>query len=166
MRHSSIPRRDFLKAGAFGVAAGGLSTRAALSLAAEAFDGHPLAPQPTHHPARAKSLIFIFLTGGFSHLDTFDPKPALKTHENKSVSAVHLRGTSELPLMPSPFTFAQHGESGIWISELFPELAKVADELCVIRTLHTNIVDHFQCVLAMHTCSATVPWPSIGAWRS
>ncbi len=166
MRHSSIPRRDFLKAGAFGVAAGGLSTRAALSLAAEAFDGHPLAPQPTHHPARAKSLIFIFLTGGFSHLDTFDPKPALKTHENKSVSAVHLRGTSELPLMPSPFTFAQHGESGIWISELFPELAKVADELCVIRTLHTNIVEHFQGVLAMHTGSATVPLPSIGAWLS
>ena len=166
MRHSSIPRRDFLKAGAFGVAAGGLSTRAALSLAAEAFDGHPLAPQPTHYPARAKSLIFIFLTGGFSHLDTFDPKPALKTHENKSVSAVHLRGTSELPLMPSPFTFAQHGESGIWISELFPELAKVADELCVIRTLHTNIVEHFQGVLAMHTGSATVPLPSIGAWLS
>lgn len=163
MRHSNIPRREFLKAG---LAGAGISAHAALSLAADIYDGHPLAPQPTHHPARAKNLIFIFLTGGFSHLDTFDPKPALKTHEGQSVSAVHLRGTSKLPLMPSPFTFAQHGESGLWISELFPQLATVADDLCVIRSLHTNIVEHFQGVLAMHTGSATVPLPSIGAWLS
>ncbi len=142
---------------------------AALSIAADTFGGHfspQLAPKAAHHPPRAKNLIFIFLTGGFSHLDTFDPKPSLKTHENKSVSAVHLRGTSELPLMPSPFKFGQHGESGLWISELFPELATVADELCVIRSLHTNIVEHFQGVLAMHTGSATIPLPSIGAWLS
>ena len=162
----NIPRREFLKAGALGIAGGSLATRGALAMAAEAFQGHPLAPKAAHHRPQAKNLIFIFLTGGFSHIDTFDPKPALKTHENKSVSAVHLRGTSQLPLMPSPFKFQQHGRSGLWVSELFPELATVADELCVIRSLHTNIVEHFQGVLAMHTGSATVPLPSIGAWLS
>jgi len=166
MANFQLPRREFLRQGALGLAAGGAGGYAALCRAADVFSGHPLAPQPTHHPAKAKNLIFIFLTGGFSHLDTFDPKPALKTHENKSVSAVHLRGVSTQPLMPSPFKFAQHGESGLWISELFPELATVADELCVIRTLHTNIVEHFQGVLAMHTGSATVPLPSIGSWLS
>ena len=68
--------------------------------------------------------------------------------------------------MGSPFRFTQHGESGLPISELFPYLGSVADELCVIRSLHTDIIEHFQSVLAMHTGSATVPLPSIGAWLS
>ncbi len=166
MNRPHIDRRSFLKAGALGFAGGSWATRASLSLAADVFQGHPLAPKAAHHRPRAKNLIFIFLTGGFSHLDTFDPKPALKTHENKSVAAVGLRGTSQQPLMPSPFQFQQHGQSGLWISELFPELSTAADDLCVIRSLHTNIVEHFQGVLAMHTGSATVPLPSIGAWLS
>jgi hypothetical protein len=128
--------------------------------------GNPLAPRRSNHPARAKQLIFVFLTGGFSHVDTFDPKPQLAADEWKSVSAVHLRGTDTLPLMGSPFRFTQHGESGLPISELFPYLGGVADELCVIRSLHTDIIEHFQSVLAMHTGSATVPLPSIGAWLS
>src|SRR6478735_2179834 len=68
--------------------------------------------------------------------------------------------------LASPFAFRQCGQSGLWISDLFPGLATVADELCVIRTLHTDIVEHFQAVLAMHTGSATVPLPSLGAWLS
>ena len=68
--------------------------------------------------------------------------------------------------MGSPFQFRQCGESGLWISELFPHLGALADDLCVIRSLHTDIVEHFQAVLAMHTGSATVPLPSLGAWLS
>src|SRR5207249_1841042 len=105
-------------------------------------------------------------TGGMSHVDTFDHKPRLQRDNGKTVPSVDLRGTGRLPLLGSPFRFRPHGRSGLVISELFPHLATVADELCVIRTLCTDIVEHFQAVLAMHTGSATVPMPSLGAWLS
>lgn len=157
-------RRDFLKCSAAGLTAGLLNER--LCLAARLAGGHPLAPRPTHHPAKAKQLIFVFLTGGFSHVDTFDPKPQLTADHRKTVTAESLRDVTTQPLLASPFTFARYGESGMAISELFPHLGGVADELCVIRTLHTDILEHFQSVLAMHTGSATVPMPSLGSWVS
>ncbi len=162
----SIGRRVFLQCAAAGVASGSWALRQACTLAAEVHNGHPLAPRASHFTPRAKHLVVIFLTGGFSHVDTFDPKPKLKTDQGKIVSAEHLRGISQLPLLGSPFEFQQHGESGLWISDLFPHLATVADDLCVFRSLYTNIVEHFQAVLAMHTGSATVPLPSIGSWLS
>jgi len=137
-----------------------------LAWAARQNGGHPLAPQPTHHPARAKHLIFAFLTGGFSHVDTFDHKPKLQSDHGKTISAESLRDVTTQPLRGSPFKFARYGQGGLAISELFPHLASVADELCVIRTLQTDILEHFQSVLAMHTGSATVPMPSLGSWLS
>ncbi|MBX3437697.1 MAG: DUF1501 domain-containing protein, partial [Planctomycetaceae bacterium] len=157
-------RREFLKCSAAGLTAGLINER--LCVAARVGGGHPLAPQPSHHPAKAKQLIFVFLTGGFSHVDTFDPKPQLTADHRKTVSAEDLRSVTTQPLLGSPFRFTPHGESGIAISELFPHLGTVADELCVIRTLHTDILEHFQSVLAMHTGSATVPMPSLGSWLS
>ena len=123
---------------------------------------------PTHHEAKAKNLLIIFLTGGFSHVDTFDYKPALARYHGKSVPSFGLRPdeTHDRPLLGSPFRFRACGESGLMISELFPNLGTMADDLCVIRSLHTDIVEHFQAVLAMHTGSATVPMPSLGAWLS
>jgi hypothetical protein len=159
-------RRDFLKCSAAGLAAGGLGLYRSLALAAEAHDAGPLAPKSTHFPARAKHLLFVFLTGGFSHIDTFDYKPKLRADHGKIVPSVDLRGTNKQPLLASPFAFKPCGRSGLMISELFPHLGTVADELCVIRTLHTDIVEHFQAVLAMHTGSATVPLPSLGSWLS
>jgi hypothetical protein len=138
----------------------------ALSVAAANYGGNPLAPRPAHFRPKAKNLIFVFLTGGFSHVDTFDPKPRLEADHGKIVPAVHLRGVDKLALMRSPFKFCRCGESGLEISDLFPHLHTVADDLCVIRSLHTDIVEHFQAVLAMHTGSSTVPMPSIGAWLS
>jgi hypothetical protein len=137
-------------------------------LAAALNDGHPLAPQTTHFPPKAKHLIFVFLTGGFSHLDTFDPKPRLRAEHGKPIPAFGLRPdeTKSLPILGSPFAFERSGRSGLMISDLFPHLRTVADELCVIRTLHTDIVEHFQATLAMHTGSATIPLPSIGSWLS
>ena len=110
----------------------------------------------------------IFLTGGFSHVDTFDYKPALNQYHGKPVPSFGLRSdeTGNRPLLGSPFRFRQCGQSGLWVSELFPNLGVLADDLCVIRSLHTDIVEHFQAVLAMHTGSATVPLPSLGAWLS
>ena len=139
-----------------------------LSLAAAMNDGHPLAPKPSHFPPKAKQLVFIFLTGGFSHLDTFDPKPKLQAGHGKPIPAFGLRPdeSKPLPLLGSPFKFSACGQSGLRISELFPNVQTVADDLCVIRTLHTDIVEHFQATLAMHTGSSTIPLPSIGSWLS
>jgi hypothetical protein len=157
-------RRDFLKC----CAAGSLGLYPALALAAELGNGQPLAPAPAHFPAKAKNLIFVFLTGGVSHVDTFDPKPRLQKDHGKKVFERELRDTTAKPffLIGSPFTFTRQGRSGLSISELFPQLGKLADDLCVIRTLHTDILEHFQATLAMHTGSATVPMPSLGSWLS
>jgi hypothetical protein len=157
-------RREFLKC----CVAGGLGLYPALSLAAQVNEGYPLAPRPSHLAPKAKHLIVIFLTGGFSHVDTFDPKPKLRADHGKKVLDRELRDSSDKAfyLIGSPFEFSRHGQSGLWISELFPYLGAVADELCVIRSLHTDILEHFQATLAMHTGSATVPMPSLGSWLS
>lgn len=166
MRQSSHlwRRRTFLKQAAAGLSGIALARR--LGLAADMAQAGLLAPREPHFEPKARQLIFIFLTGGVSQVDTFDPKPQLAKAAGKKVSAVHLRGVDHLPLMGSPFRFSRYGQSGLAISELFPHLGTVADELCVIRSLHTDIVEHFQATLAMHTGSATVPLPSIGAWLS
>ncbi len=166
MREEIIRRREFLQRSAAGMAMGGPALYASLAIAAERNEAKVLAPQRTHFEPKAKQLIVIFLTGGMSHVDTFDEKPRLRTDHGKAIPSFDLRGTSSQPLLGSPFQFKSHGESGLRISELFPELGKVADDLCVIRTLHTDIVEHFQAVLAMHTGSATVPMPSMGSWLS
>ena len=156
-----MKRREFLTR-----STAGLALYPALALAAEDNEGGPLAPGRAHFRPKAKQLVVIFLTGGFSHVDTFDEKPKLRADHGKSVPSVDLRGGGKSPLLGSPFTFTPRGRSGLMISELFPNLGKVADDLCVIRTLHTDIVEHFQAVLAMHTGSATVPMPSLGSWIS
>lgn len=155
-----------LTAGACSLAAPAVALRERLVAAAELGEAHPLAPRATHFPPTAQRLLVVFLTGGFSHLDTFDPKPRLTADHGKLVRADSLRDVTDQPLLASPFRFQQHGQSGLWISELFPHLARHADDLCVIRSLHTDIVEHFQATLAMHTGSATVPLPSLGAWVS
>jgi hypothetical protein len=162
-----IGRRGFLGASAAaGLAGPGI--HGALAWAAESHGGGLLGPRRTHHEPKATNLLVIFLTGGFSHVDTFDHKPALARHHGRSVPSFGLRAdeTHDRPLMASPFDFRPCGESGLMISELFPHLGDLADGLCVIRSLHTDIVEHFQAVLAMHTGSATVPMPSVGAWLS
>jgi hypothetical protein len=168
MVNPPIQRREFLRCSAGCLAAGSLGLWPRLSVAATLGDAAVLAPRPSHHPARAKQLLLVFLTGGVSHLDTFDPKPRLRELHGKPIPAFGLRPdeAKPLPCLGSPFEFARAGKSGLWISDLFPNLRSVADELCVIRTLHTDIVEHFQATLAMHTGSATIPLPGIGSWLS
>lgn len=157
-------RRSFLR-GCLPVL-GGTALAHRLAQAAVLGDGRLLAPTALHHAPRAKQLVLVFLTGGFSHLDTFDPKPALNRMHGQPIPAFGLRADEArpLPLLGSKYAFAPGGDSGLLISDLFPNLRRLADELCVIRSLHTDIVEHFQATLAMHTGSATVPLPSIGAW--
>jgi hypothetical protein len=158
----TLGRRGFLGC----CAAAGLGLYPALARAAERHGGGPLAPRPGHFAPRAKNLIIVFLSGGVSHVDTFDPKPRLQTDHGKKVLGRDLRDAADRPyyLIRSPFTFRRCGQAGIEVSELFPHLGAAADDLCFIRTLHTDIVEHFQATLAMHTGSATVPLPSLGAW--
>jgi hypothetical protein len=137
-------------------------------MAAKLHGGQALAPRRSHFPPRAKHLIVVYLTGGFSHVDTFDHKPRLLKDHGKKVLGRDLRDTADKPyyLIRSPFQFTPRGKSGLMISELFPRLGDQADDLCIIRTLHTDILEHFQATLAMHTGSATVPMPSLGSWLS
>lgn len=159
-----MKRREFLTKATCGLSSAALCQH--MAVAARAHGGELLRPSRTHHEPKAKQLIFVFLTGGFSHVDTFDPKPQLKADHGKVVSGESLRDVAQVPLLGSPFRFDRYGESGMEISELFPCLGQHADSLCLFRTLHTDIVEHFQAALAMHTGSATVPMPSLGAWLS
>jgi hypothetical protein len=162
----SLGRRSFMKSAASFAAGGSLYPSLARAAALEG--GSLLAPRSGHHPAKAQNLIMIFLTGGFSHVDTFDFKPVLARYHGKIVPSFGLRNDEahDRPLLGSPFRFRPCGQSGLMISELFPNMGAIADDLCVIRSLHTDIVEHFQAVLAMHTGSATVPLPGLGAWIS
>ncbi len=162
-----MTRRGFLQCAGAG-ALGTLGASHLLSNAATLGEAQVLAPKASHFPPKAKQLLFVFLTGGFSHVDTFDPKPALRDLHGKPMPAFGLRAEESRPqpLLGSPFEFKACGQSGLMISELFPHLREQADDLCIIRSLHTDIVEHFQATLAMHTGSATVPLPSIGSWLS
>jgi hypothetical protein len=168
MNPPAVNRRRFLCGTAGLLAGGAVALPRRLAMAAALHDGQLLAPRPGHHAPRARQLLFIFLTGGFSHLDTFDPKPKLQAGHGRPIPAFGLRPdeTRALPLLASPFAFTRRGRSGLPVSELFPHLGDLADELCVIRSMHTDIVEHFQATLAMHTGSSTIPLPSIGAWVS
>jgi hypothetical protein len=125
----------------------------------------PLAPREPHFRPRAKRVIHLFMNGGPSQVDTFDPKPALARYHGQRPPASSLRterGTSGL--MMSPFRFSKHGQSGLEISEIFPRVAEHADDLCVIRSMYTNVPNHEPSLLMM-TCGDTQPVrPSMGSW--
>jgi hypothetical protein len=119
----------------------------------------------THFRARAKRVIVLFMNGGPSHVDTFDPKPALKAHEGEKPSG-ELERKAKLGYMPSPFAFRPQGQSGVVLSELFPNLSRCADDLCVIRSMHTDVPNHEPALLLMHSGNQQPIRPSIGAWAS
>src|SRR5262245_19350153 len=104
-----------------------------------------LSPKPPHFAALAKRVLFLCMNGGPSHIDLLDYKPKLNEKTDHDSPVGRDRGGAKL--MGSPFRFAQHGESGLWISELVPNLAKHADELCVINSMHTDLPNHSQAFL-------------------
>lgn len=122
----------------------------------------------THHAPRAKRVIFLFMHGGPSQVDTFDYKPRLQADDGKNLPFApgpHL-DSKTLKLLGSPWKFAQHGESGRQVSELFPHVAKHIDDLCLIHSLHTKGVSHGQAVSMVHTGTDSLVRPSLGAWVS
>jgi hypothetical protein len=116
----------------------------------------PTAPKAPMFPARAKRVIFLFMQGAPSHVDMFDYKPKLTADDGKP----GLRGT----LLGSQWKFQQHGQSGLWISDLFPNIASHADDLCILNSMHTDNPAHPQATIQMHTGSVRFVRPSMGSW--
>jgi hypothetical protein len=154
-----LPRRQILRSVSAGfgyLAFAGISSLATAS-EQDAAAGNPLAPKPPHFPARAKRVIFLCMQGGPSHVDTFDYKPQLTRDHGK-------QGKYGGSLLKSPWPFRQRGESGLWISDLFPELSAHADELCLIYSMHCDQPVHPAAMTQMHTGTAQFIRPSLGAW--
>ena len=134
----------------------------------------PLSPRPPHFKPRAKRVIFMNMSGGVSHVDSFDYKPKLFADHNKSyhVPAKMLEAFApnnrvvEKYFKRPQWDFKQRGQSGLWISELFPKIAEQADDLCLLRSMRNDHADHFQATLGIHTGSVTFARPSIGSWVS
>jgi hypothetical protein len=129
-----------------------------------AADEGPLQPRPPHARARARRAIFLFMSGGVSHLDTFDPKPKLAADHGKMIE--YRKEGKQTPLVRPQWEFKPRGRCGTPVSELFPHVAGCADELCVVRSMRTNVGDHFQDTLGIHTGSWSFPRPSLGSWVS
>jgi hypothetical protein len=163
-------RREFLSRAAGGFGAMALSAMLAEELRAEsAKHADPLAPKPPHHFAKAKRVIFLFMTGGVSHVDTFDPKPRLFADHGKTVTVDNFQGKLgefSMFLKTPNWKFQPGGKSGILVSDLFPHVRSVVDDLCVIRSMSTNHTNHYESTLGMHCGSWTFARPSIGAWVS
>ncbi len=136
-----------------------------------AADADPLAPRPSHFPAKAKHVIFLFMTGGVSHVDTFDPKPKLTTDVGKELKLDHPEirnrpGYERIFLKKPQWEFQKHGACGTEVSSLFPHVATCVDDLAVIRSMHTDHSNHYNATLGMHTGSFAFARPSIGSWVS
>jgi hypothetical protein len=151
-----------------GAGFGGLAVSALLANEAAAAT-NPLAPKPPHFAPRVKRVIMLFMFGGPSHLDTFDPKPLLSRDSGQPLPEEKRPRVISFPnrmgaLVGSPFEFRQHGSGGTWMSSLFPHLARRADDLCVINSMFCSNSRHGGAVLEWHTGTDTFIRPSMGAW--
>jgi hypothetical protein len=124
----------------------------------------PLAPKSPHFAPKAKRVIFLFMNGGPSQVDTFDPKPALEKYKGQRPKDFATDRAKGGGLLPSPFTFAKYGQAGLDVSELFPHLAKCVDDLCIIRSMHTNTPNHEPSLLMMNSGETQPTRPSLGSW--
>ena len=149
----------------------GLSGASINSIANSAAGTLPLAP---HIAPRAKNVIFLFMCGGASHLETFDHKPVLKKYAGKKASEIFNKedldgfnpekSFENSRIIPPVFNFKQHGQSGSWISEIYPKLSKVVDDICFIKSVHTDSAIHSVGETLMHTGHGRPGFPSLGSW--
>src|SRR5215469_14422007 len=158
-----VSRREMLRTMGTGFAAAGLA--ATLNGATAGAPLSPLAPKAPHFPAKAKHVIFLFLNGGPSQVDTFDPKPMLDQYNGKAAPTGNQKTERKTGnLLKSPFAFKKYGESGIEISEIFPQLGAHADELCVIRSMYTDRPNHEPSLFMMNCGDKFSGRPSMGSW--
>lgn len=156
-----LTRRQFLNRAGMGFGALSLAAlfgRDAFVTEARAAESASLLPKTPHFPARAKQVVHIFAQGAPSHLDTWDPKPALARFEGRAIPGMD--GVA----MASPFKFERKGRCGLEVSEVFPKLGELADDLCVVRSCHTDIPAHEVATTFMNTGSTRLARPSLGSW--
>jgi hypothetical protein len=167
----TIDRRELLSRSGLGFGSLGLASLlnddGLLSSEARATETpiNPLAPKQPHFPATAKRVIHIFLNGGCSHVDTFDPKPELTKWHGKELPTPNLK--TERPTgaaFGSPYKFRKYGESGIEVSELFHNTAQSIDDICVVRSMHADVPNHEPSLLLMNCGEARLVRPSVGSW--
>jgi hypothetical protein len=165
-----LTRRHF-----FGRATGGIGAAALASLLAREAGAAGGLPGLPHFAPRARRVIYLFQSGAPSQMDLFDPKPALLDRRGTELpdsvrNGQRLTGMTatqaSFPVAPSMFRFAQHGRSGAWVSELLPHTARVADELCFVRSMHTEAINHDPAITFFQTGAQLAGRPSIGAWLS
>jgi hypothetical protein len=172
MMNRPTSRRELLQSTSLGTLAlaGMLAQTERTFAATRATDESPLAEKPTHFPARIKRVIHLFANGGPSQMDTFDPKPQLNRLNGQPLPdsvREQLQPTQRnraADIFGSPFKFTKHGESGLPISELFPNVANHADDLCVIRSMQGEVANHTPGLLLTNCGHSTLPRPSIGSW--
>jgi hypothetical protein len=167
-------RRHFFQQCGIGVGSIALADLMAASMQGSGTEtaGNPLAPKPTHFPARAKRVIFMFMAGGPSQLDLFDHKPMLNQLNGQPIPQSYLEGkrfafmdsSHRINLLGSRRSFQQYGQSGAWVSDLLPYTAKIVDELTFIRTCKTDLFNHAPAKLFMNTGTGQFGRPSMGAW--
>ncbi len=164
-----VSRRELLRRAAGGFGALALYTLLADDRSLRADSADPLAPRPPHHEPKAKRVIFLYMTGGVSHVDSFDPKPALFAGHGKQITVDNWQGKLgqfARYLKKPNWEFRAGGKSGVEVSDLFPHVRDVVDKLCVIRSLASDHTNHYESTLGMHCGSWTFARPSIGSWIS
>ena len=145
--------------------AGLLAQEGSLASAAEPKASSPLAPKVSHFAPRAKHIIHLFMNGGPSQVDTFDPKPALEKYNGQRPPGAELKTERRTGgLLMSPFKFQKYGQSGIEVSDLFPRVGSCIDDICVIRSMHTNIPNHEPSLLMMNSGETQPTRPAMGSW--
>jgi hypothetical protein len=154
-----LSRREMLKTASCGI--GFLAFADMCARASTPDPNNLLAAKPPHFKARAKRVIFMFMAGAPSHVDTFDYKPRLQADNGQPVDG---KGGKGRKLLKSPFKFSQHGKSGLWFPETLPSLAEHADELCFLNSMYTDLPAHPNATLMMHTGNFRFVRPSMGAW--
>ncbi|MBU6175226.1 MAG: DUF1501 domain-containing protein, partial [Planctomycetes bacterium] len=163
-----VNRRSILQTTALGFGALAFESLLQEASSDETKQTNPLAPKLTHFPAKAKRIVFLFMKGGPSHIDTFDPKPFLDRDDGKPppFELPRVVFAAQGNLLKSPWKFRQYGESGLPVSDLFPHVAQHVDKLCVLRSLHGSNPAHGGALLKIHTGSDQFVRPSMGAWIS
>ena len=159
-------RREFLSRASGGF--GSLALAGILADNAAAADD-PLSAKPGHHPPTADRVIFLYSTGGVSQVDTFNHRPQLTADHGKSITAsrwLNQTGEFERYLIKPRYGFQQYGQSGTWVSELFPHIGSVIDDVCVLNAMYCESDGHDKATLAAHTGSAQFARPSAGSWVS
>jgi hypothetical protein len=167
--NSSMPRRHWMRSCGMGFGGLALSSMLASSSRGFAQDGSQgLATQgalPLHFAGKAKHVIHVFLNGGVSQVDTFDPKPELTKRAGQILPFENLKTERKTGVaLPSPFAFAQHGQSGIPVSDLFPKLAQCVDEMTIIRSMYAELPSHELSLMLMNTGDQRLVRPSLGSW--